>query len=240
LVSSGPLIGTLWLLALTDGRSAALVAALSERIAGLCTALPVSRGAREAILTEIADGLIEQIANTSGPDPARAAQTAIHTFGSPQVLAAQFARELTGRTAHRIGSTLVGSGPLIGALWLLALPPGEPPAATVTLPERIAGVLAALPIIPMLLLIIIPAALVAAAGAGRAARILPISTGIAGFAGLVAGVGCVIADATLIGHAVVVAVVWSPLLIVAVTVSTARLSLAASAARRCARLRAAG
>ena len=33
---------------------------------------------------------------------------------------------------------------------------------------------------------------------------------------------------------------WSPLLIAAVTISTARLSLAAAAARRCAQLRAAG
>jgi hypothetical protein len=91
----------------------------------------------------------------------------------------------------------------------------------------------------VLLLIIIPAALVALAGAGMASRILPVATGTAGFAGLVAGTGCVIADGTLIGHAVMTAAAWSPLLLAAVMISTARLSLAGVAARRCARIRAA-
>ena len=97
----------------------------------LAAALPGSRRTREAILTEIADGLIEQITNTTGPDPATAVATAIHTFGNPRNLAAQFARELTGKTAHRTGFALVGSGPLIGALWLLALTSGQPRAITV-------------------------------------------------------------------------------------------------------------
>ena len=202
--------------------------------------LPGSRRTREAILTEIADGLIEQITNTSGPDPAAAADTAVHTFGNPRDLAARFARELTGKTAHRTGFALVGSGPLIGALWLLALTPGEPYATTVTLPERIAGMFTALPLIPVLLLIIIPAALVAVAGAGRASRLLPVTTDTAGLAGMVAGSGCVVADVVLIGHALTAASVWSPLLMTTVIISTARLSLAGVAARRCAQLRAAG
>ncbi len=109
-----------------------------------------------------------------------------------------------------------------------------------TLPQRIAGMLSALPLIPVLLLIIIPAALVAVAGAGRASRILPVTSRTAGFAALVASRGCVIADVVLIAHALTAAQAWSPLLIAAVVISTARLSLAAAAARRCAQLRAAG
>jgi len=202
--------------------------------------LPGSRRTREAILTEIADGLIEQITNTSGPDPAAAADTAVHTFGNPRDLAARFARELTGKTAHRTGFALVGSGPLVGALWLLALTPGGPRATTATLPERIVGMFSALPLVPVLLLIIIPAALVAVAGAGKASRILPITTGTAGFAALVASRGCIIADVVLIAHALTVPDAWSPLLIAAVAISTVRLSLAAAAARRCAQFRAAG
>ena len=229
---------------LTDAFVADLDSAAQPLVTGylreLSAALPVSRGDREAILTEIADGLIEQITNTSGPDPAAAADTAVHTFGNPRDLAARFARELTGKTAHRTGFALVGSGPLIGTLWLLALTNGQPNAITVALPERIARMLTELPLIPVLLLIIVPAALLAVAGAGRASRILPVTTGTAGLAGLVAGTGCVIADVTLIGHAVMTALAWSPLLIAAVTISTARLSLAAAAARRCAQLRAAG
>ena len=207
-------------------------------------ALPGSRRARQAIVTEIADGLIEQITNTTGPDPAAAAASAVHAFGSPRNLATQFARELTGKTAHRTGFALISSGPLIGALWLLALTsgPSSGPSSdvTVTLPKRITGLFAALPLIPLLLMMIIPAALVAVAGAGRVSRFLPVTTGAAGLAGLVAGAGCVDADGTLIVHAVMTAGVWSPLLILAVTISTARLSLAAAAARRCAQLRAAG
>ena len=203
-------------------------------------ALPGSRRARQAIVTEIADGLIEQITNTTGPDPAAAAESAVHAFGSPRNLATQFAHELTGKTAHRTGFALVSSGPLVGALWLLALTSGPSSDVTVTLPNRITGLFAALPLIPLLLMMIIPAALVAVAGAGRVSRFLPVTTGAAGLAGLVAGAGCVVADGSLIGHAVMTAGVWSPLLILAVTISTARLSLAAAAARRCAQLRAAG
>ena len=207
-------------------------------------ALPGSRRARQAIVTEIADGLIEQITNTTGPDPAAAAESAVHAFGSPRNLATQFARELTGKTAHRTGFALISSGPLIGAVWLLALTsgPSSGPSSdvTVTLPKRITGLFAALPLIPLLLMMIIPAALVAVAGAGRVSRFLPVTTGAAGLAGLVAGAGCVVADGSLIVHAVMTAVALSPLLIVAVTISTARLSLAAAAARRCAQLRAAG
>ena len=207
-------------------------------------ALPGSRRARQAIVTEIADGLIEQITNTTGPDPAAAAASAVHAFGSPRNLATQFARELTGKTAHRTGFALISSGPLIGAVWLLALTsgPSSGPSSdvTVTLPKRITGLFAALPLIPLLLMMIIPAALVAVAGAGRVSRFLPVTIGAAGLAGLVAGAGCVVADGSLIVHAVMTAGVWSPLLILAVTISTARLSLAAAAARRCAQLRAAG
>jgi len=203
-------------------------------------ALPGSRRARQAIVTEIADGLIEQITNTTGPDPAAAAASAVHAFGSPRNLATQFARELTGKTAHRTGFALISSGPLIGAVWLLALTSGPSSDVTVTLPKRITGLFAALPLIPLLLMMIIPAALVAVAGAGRVSRFLPVTTGAAGLAGLVAGAGCVVADGSLIVHAVMTAGVWSPLLILAVTISTARLSLAAAAARRCAQLRAAG
>ncbi|MEP6562864.1 MAG: hypothetical protein ABJD68_17525 [Nakamurella sp.] len=206
----------------------------------IAAALPGSCRAREAILTEIADGLIEQITHTTGPDPAAAAETAIHTFGCPRNLAAQFARELTGKTAHRTGFALVSSGPLIGALWLLALGAERPATIAGALPDRITGLFTALPAVPLLLLIIVPTAMIAVAGAGRASRIVPVTTGAAGLAGLVAGTGCVITDVILIWHAVVTAATWSPLLIAAVTISMARLSLAGAAARRCARLRAAG
>lgn len=189
----------------------------------LAAALPGSRRDRAAILTEIADGLIEQIANTDGPDPVMVARAAIRAFGNPQHLAAQFARELTGKTAHRTGFGLVSSGPFIGALWLIALTSGPPAVITQSLLERIIGLFAALPVLPGLLLIIVPTALVATAGAGRAARVLPFATGTACLAGLVASVGCAVVDLTLVVHALLPGGAWSPLLIAAITISTVRL-----------------
>ena len=206
----------------------------------LAAALPGSRRDRSAILTEIADGLIEQIADTDGPNPATVARTAIRGFGDPQHLAAQFAPELTGKTAHRTGFGLVSSGPCIGALWLLALTSGPPAVNTASLPERIIGLFAALPVLPVLLLIIVPTALVATAGAGRAARVLPIATGTACLAGLVAGVGCAVVDLTLVVHALLPGGAWSPFLVAAITISTVRLIVAGAAARRCGRRRFAG
>lgn len=206
----------------------------------LAADLPGSRRAREAILTEIVDGLIEQITDTPGADPAVVARHAVHAFGDPRHLAAQFARELTGKTAHRTGFALIGSGPLIGSVWLLALTSGQPAAITTALQGRIAGLFTALPLIPVLLLLIIPAALVAVAGAGRASRILPVTTGTAGVAGLIAGTGCVVVDIILIGHVLMTTTAWSPLLVAVVMISMTRLSLAAAAARRCAEFRAAG
>lgn len=206
----------------------------------LAAALPVSRHVGAPILTEIADGLIGQITDTTGPDPAAVARAAIRSFGSPRHLAAQFARELTGKTAHRTGFALVCSGPLIGATWLLALTSGQSTAIAGSLPRRIGEMFTALPVLPALLLVIIPCALIAIAGAGRASRVVPITTATAGLAGLIAGAGCVLVDSTLIGQVLMPGGIGSPLLAMATTLSSARLILAAAAARRCAKLRSAG
>ena len=207
----------------------------------LAAALPGSRRTRAAIITEIADGVVEQISNTRGPNPAAVAHTALHTFGNPQHLAAQFARELTGNAAHRTGVALVSSGPLIGVVWLLAVTGARRPGnVTASLPERISGLLSGLPWLPALLFIIVPTALVAIAGAGPAARILPVTAETAGVAGVVAGAGCVLVDITLIGRVLLLDAGWSPALITATAISATRLVLAGAAARRCALLRAAG
>ena len=148
--------------------------AVTAYLRELAAALPGSHRTRNAILTEIADGLIEQITATRGPNPTTVeTETAIRSFGHPRDLAIQFAHELTGKTAHRSGLALLSSGPLIGTLWLLALTPGKPHPTALTLQERIAGMFTALPLIPVLLLIIIPAALVALAGAGPASGSCP-------------------------------------------------------------------
>ena len=64
-----------------DPTTRSVVAAYLQELA---SALPGSRRTREAILTEIADGLIEQITNTTGPDPAVGVEAAIRAFGTPE------------------------------------------------------------------------------------------------------------------------------------------------------------
>ena len=154
----------------------------------LAAALPGSRRTREAILTEIADGLIEQITNTTGPDPAsRRRDRHPHLRQPPKPGGPVRPRtHRKDRSPHRfrVGrQRTAGRRPLVAR----AHPGRTATPSPWTLPERIVGMFTALPLIPVLLLIIIPAALVAVAGAGRASRILPVTTGTAGFAALVAG-----------------------------------------------------
>ena len=206
----------------------------------LSAALPVSRRVRAAILAEIADGLVEEVNATRVHDPAAAARAALLAFGNPRDLAAQFARELTGIAAHRTGVGLVGTGPLVGGIWLIALSAGGRPVnGGQSLPARVIGLFSELPLIPVLLMIVIPAALLALAGSGRAARIHPVATGAAGVAALVAAAGCATVDVTLIAHALHAGGGWSTAVILAASASAVRLTLVAVSARRCARLRAA-
>ena len=205
----------------------------------LAAALPGSRRTRAAIITEIADGVIEEITHTAGRTPPRLRGPRSTPSATPAPRGA-IRRQLTGRAADRTGLALVGSGPLIGGLWLLAVTGGRPTGTWPGLPARTTRLLTALPWLPPPLNIIVPTALVAIAGAGPAARILPVTAETAGVAGVVAGAGCVLVDVTLIGHVLLLAAGWSPALIAATAISATRLVLAGAAARRCALLRAAG
>src|SRR5262245_44672369 len=97
------------------------LAAIATHLASL--GLPGPRRARQAIIAELRDGLLE--ATTArleqGLHPKRAARAALEEFGDPTAVASAFTPELAGIQARRTALTLTRTGPLVGVLWLAAL-----------------------------------------------------------------------------------------------------------------------
>jgi hypothetical protein len=214
---------------------------LEDYIDELARGLPVSRRVRTAILSEVGDGLADSVEKhqAEGATPDQAATATIEEFGSPRTLATQFATQLAGVTAHRVGFALVGTGPVVGLVWLAAfIAHGD----GLGWRGDLTAMLSTIPTYIVVLALVVPAALLATAGAGTAARWMPVGPRLAAAAASFAAVGCVAGDATLITGLIIstmrgIDVSW--LAAVAVLVSGVRLTLAGLAARRCAALRAA-
>jgi hypothetical protein len=217
----------------TAGIDPAAAVVIGGYLTTLESGLPIGRRQRARILAEVADGLIStMLANAdAGSTPEDAAREAVTEFGDPRLLATEFARQLGPVCAHWIGVGLVATGPLVGLTWLAAS------AAQLT------SLLSALPPLALILSLTIPAAIVAITGAGWAARRLSVPGRAVTAAAIVASIGCMAGDlslllATIAGHGPAAA---GPahMTAVAVAASTLRLSAAAWASRRVARLRAA-
>jgi hypothetical protein len=82
--------------------------------------------ARQAVLAELGDGLVDatQARLTGGASPAQAAAAAVSEFGDPATVAHAFAPELAATCARRTALALITTGPLVGSLWLAALVAG--------------------------------------------------------------------------------------------------------------------
>ncbi|MBW0126570.1 permease prefix domain 1-containing protein [Pseudonocardia oceani] len=188
---------------------------------------------RARIVAELDDGVhsaAEQHLAT-GTDPLDAARAAVAQFGDPDTVAASFHGELTAHLARRTGTALVGSGPLVGIVWLAALvPPLWPP--------RPAEFLGAHPLYLAVLAVAVPAALVAITLTGPLGHRLAHHPAHAARAATFAATACVVGDALLLttfAHTAVAtptALSW-PTAPLAVAVSATRLVLAFRAARRC-------
>jgi hypothetical protein len=208
-------------------------------LAELDMQLPAGRRARKEILLEIADGLSCAIEEHTeqGQSAEAAARAAVAEFGDPCTVAAAFARQLGATAAHRLGAGLILTGPLVGLTWAAAYA-----TAGLDWPSRIVNVLSAMPQYPLILAVTIPAAMMAITGAGWAARHMTIPARVATSAALVAAIGCMAGDLSLLSAAVIghdrIAGPGS-LAAVAIAASVVRLSAAAWAGRRIARLRAA-
>jgi hypothetical protein len=228
------------LTALPPGLAPAARAVVEEYLTQFAEALPGSRRVRAAIAAEITDGLLAEVEEhqNRGAPPARAAELAVADFGEPRELAAGFALELAGATAHRVGLALVSTGPVVGLTWVAVFASDS----GLGWRDELSAIWSAIPAFALVLLLVVPAAVLATAGAGRAARRVPVSPRLAAAAASFAGAGCVVGDVTLIvGLVAATARGAAPswLAAVAVGASVLRLTLAGAAARRCALLRAA-
>jgi hypothetical protein len=221
------------------GLDPAAVDVIGRYLAAVECRLSAGRRYRARILAELADGLacatLEQ--TDAGTAPAMAARDAVVEFGDPRALAGAFTRQRGVVTAHRLGVGLVATGPLVGLAWLAASANGG-----AGWPARVADLLSALPQLPWILAVTAPAAIVAGAGAGRAARVLKVPARVATGAAVVAAAGCVAGDLSLLltallGHRPSAA---GAVGVFAVAASGARLSAAGWVGRRVAWLRAAG
>jgi hypothetical protein len=210
-------------------------------LAELEDALPTRTSATNAILAEVADGLLECVDahRSKGQDGIRAARSAVAEFGPARELARAFTWEMTGTTAHRVGLALVATGPVVGLAWLttFALSSGS------RWSEELPSVLTWLPGYGVLMFLVVAAAVVATlAGRGPATRVSPLGPYGAATAAIVAAVGCVAIDAMLLTHLGSLAAAGAPpgtLVVIPAVLSLTRLLLAVVAARRCLVLRAA-
>lgn len=220
------------------------IGSTAERIIGawlgeLDACLPAGRRARRDIRREISDGLRCAVDERMerGQSAERAARAAVTEFGDPRAVASAFAGQLGTTSAHQLGVGLVLSGPFIGLTWVAAYATAGPGWLS-----RIGSVLSAMPQYLPILAVTVPASILAIAGSGWAARHVAIPASMATAAALIASIGCVVGDlsllsATILGHG---SIAGPPIMApIAIAASTVRLSAAGWAGQRIARLRAA-
>ena len=189
--------------------------ALAAYLSDLASRLRGPRHPREAILTELRDGLEQATEDriAAGLAPDRAAATAITQFGSPGAIADAFAGELATGYARRTIVWFIATGPLVGIWWLLLLHPD---------PWRtgLIAFLAAIPVIPLII-----AAIATAGGTlattGRLMRWLPETGPRRALAVTIAiAMLCMIIDLTMI---MVSGAPTRPLMIIAFAASLTRI-----------------
>jgi hypothetical protein len=192
--------------------------ALAAYISDLATQLRGPRRRREAILTELRDGLEQAMQDriAAGLAPDRAAEAAIVQFGSPRAVADAFAGELTTAYARRTIAYFIATGPLVGIWWLLLLQPS---------PWRtgLIAIVAAIPVIP-LIIVAIAAGVGTLATTGHLMRWLPETDPRRALSATIAiAMLCMIIDVTMITMIMVSGAPARPLLIIAVAASLIRI-----------------
>jgi hypothetical protein len=206
--------------------------ALAAYVSDLAAELRGPRRRREAILTELRDGLEQatedRIANGLAPDQATAA--AITQFGSPCAVADAFAGELTTAYARGTIAWFIATGPLVGVWWLLLLHPSPWRTGLITF-------FAAIPVIPLII-----AAIATAGGTlattGRLMRWLPETGPRRALTATIAmAVLCMIIDITMITMGIVSGVPTGPLMIIAFAASITRIVCSIVTVRHASRMR---
>jgi hypothetical protein len=210
---------------------------LSAYINALGEELPGGRRARSMVLAEIADGLVcaVEAREADGLSSGDAANVAVKEFGEVDRVVSAFARQMLSTTTHRTGLALVLSGPIVGLIWASVWG-----ADASTWSGRIDAVLSAVRGLPLLLVLIIPCAVLAASAGGWLGRMIKLPTHWTYATALIATGGCVAVDTTMVAAAVAghgLAQASVTLLVSAVVASVLRASAAGVAMRRlvCAR-----
>jgi hypothetical protein len=192
--------------------------ALAAYLSDLAAQLHGPRRRREAILSELRDGLEQATEDriATGLAPDRAAAAAITQFGTPQAVADAFGGELTTAYARRTIAWFIATGPLVGIWWLLLLHPS---------PWRtgLIAFMAAIPVIPLII------ATIATAGGtlattGRLMRWLPETGPRRALAATIAiAMLCMIIDLAMITMIMVSGAPTRPLMIIACAASLTRI-----------------
>jgi hypothetical protein len=225
---------------------------LESWLAAVAACLPGRARTRRAVVAELRDGLLEGLGahQARGLAPVPAALATLKEFGDPEQVAHAFAPELAAAQARRVALTLARTGPPLGALWVTALVAS--PLSKSLLVDRVApwrwpwppGPWAGLPVVGLVLLIGIPAAVLAVAATGRLSRWLSSRPRLAPTAAATAALAGMTVDLALLGMLSAQALMassqlaWAPA-VLAASASLARLALAGRAARRCLTSRAA-
>jgi hypothetical protein len=205
--------------------------------------------ARQAILAELHDGLLEaaDAHQARGLPPAQAASAATTEFGDPGALAAAFAPELAAAHARRTAMALIRSGPLVGLLWVTALATSHlatlpaHPGPPWQWPHPPTGLWVVFPLVALAVLVGVPAGLLAVAATGRLGRWLP--NRLAPTAAATIAIAGITIDLTLLGMLTAWTIIapdrlaWTPV-ILAVAASLLRLGYGGRATRRCLAVRA--
>lgn len=218
-----------------DGRDV-VESAVEGYLDAVATSLVGPRVTRAAILDELRDGLHDAIATRvrHGDRPGVAVRAAVAECGAPAAVARGFAGELAGDRARRTVAAYLGTGPLVGLLWMLAVaPPGWWRSGP-------AGLWAAIPPAPGIALACGVGVLVVTA-TGRASRWLPIPPEQIVHAALFVVAVAAVSDLVMLALATRPdgAAGTSTIGILAITASSIRLASSIPTAARCLRVRSA-
>ena len=206
--------------------------ALAAYLSDLTARLRGPRRRREAILTELGDGLAHATEDhiAAGLPPERAAMAAIAQFGTPRSVADAFGGELGTAYARRTIALFIATGPLVGIWWLLLLHPSPWRTGLIAL-------VAAIPVIPLIVIAVTTAG-ATLASTGRLMRWLPETSPHRALAASTAIAGlCLIGDLTMITIYVLSGMPVRPLAAIAVAASLTRIAASITTMRHATQMR---
>jgi hypothetical protein len=206
--------------------------ALAAYLSDLAVQLPGPRRRRDAILTELRDGLEQATQDRIATGLPRdcAAAAAISQFGSAHAVVDAFAGELTTAYARRTIAWFIATGPLVGIWWLLLLHPSPWRTGLIAL-------VAAIPVIPLIIVAIATAGGTLAT-TGRLMRWLPETGPRPALSATIAiAMLCMIIDLTMITVIMVSSAPTRPLMIIASAASLTRIVFSITIVQHAIRIR---